>query len=199
MAADPFHTPVLLEGRWVRLEPLGLGHVDALCAVGLDAELWRWTTSHVATPADMRRYVEAALADRAAGHALPFATIEKATGAVVGTTRFGNMAAQHRRVEIGWTWIGRRWQRTAVNTEAKRLMLGHAFEAMGCGRVELKTDALNTASRRAIEKLGAQFEGLLRHHMVTATGRVRDTVYYSILAAEWPAVRARLDARLARG
>ncbi len=194
---NAFNTPVTLEGRAVRLEPLAAGHLDALCHVGLDPSLWAWTTSHVATAADMRRYVEAALTEQAAGHALPFVTIEKATGHVVGSTRFGNIAPAHRRVEIGWTWVAPAWQRTAVNTEAKKLMLAHAFETLGCIRVELKTDVLNTRSRRAIERLGAQQEGILRHHLITDQGRVRDTVYYSILAAEWPLVKAGLDERLA--
>ena len=196
---DPYCTPVVLEGRFVRLEPLTLDHLDALCEVGLDPDLWQWTTAHVATRDDLRRYIETALAEQQAGTALPFATVEKATGTPVGSTRFGNIAPAHRRVEIGWTWIGRPWQRTAVNTEAKRLMLAHAFETLGCLRVELKTDTLNERSRRAMERIGARPEGILRQHQITAQGRVRDTIFYSLLADEWPAVRARLDARLDAG
>lgn len=187
----------MLQGVHVRLEPLSLEHLDALCAVGLDPELWRWTLSTVGSPEAMRAYVEAALAEQRAGTALPFATVESSSGRVVGSTRFGSFEPSHRRVEIGWTWIARPWQRTAINTEVKLLMLAHAFERVGCNRVELKTDALNERSRAAIRRLGAQEEGILRRHMVTATGRVRDTVYHSILSDEWPEVRARLRSRLA--
>lgn len=189
--------PVVLEGQAVRLEPLSLEHLPALCEVGLDEELWRWIPTPVRSTEDMRRYVESALADRGRGTALPFATVERGSGRVVGSTRFANLERAHRRVEIGWTWIGRPWQRSAVNTEAKYLMLRHAFEAMGMNRVELKTDALNARSRAAILRLGAREEGTLRRHMVTADGRVRDTVYFSIIDAEWPAVRAALERRMA--
>lgn len=186
-----------LEGGVVRLEPLRNEHSAALAEVGLDPSLWRWTTSVVKSEADMERYVEAAVAEQAAGLSLPFATIERMSGRIIGSTRFGSIAAAHRRVEIGWTWIGREWQRTAINTEAKLLMLAHAFEHWRCIRVELKTDVLNEKSRRAIERIGAREEGTLRRHMVTEEGRVRDTVYYSILADEWPAVRRDLEAKLA--
>jgi RimJ/RimL family protein N-acetyltransferase len=188
-----------LVGRWVALEPLATAHVDALCAVGLDAELWRWTASLVRSVDDMARWVAEALAWRDAGTALPFAIVERASGRVVGSTRLANVEPAHRRAEIGWTWVAAPWQRTAVNTEAKLLLLGHAFDAMGCQRVELKTDALNARSRAAIARLGAVEEGTLRHHMITESGRVRDTVYFSILAGEWPAVRAGLEARLEGG
>ncbi|MEL7170324.1 MAG: GNAT family protein [Bacteroidota bacterium] len=187
---------VLLEGTHVRLEPLTLGHLDALCEVGLDPELWRWTTSTVHDRDDMRVYIEAALKGQRRGRMRPFATIHRASGRVVGSTRFGNIVPEHRRAEIGWTWVARPWQRTAVNTEAKGLMLRHAFEEMGCQRVEIKTDVLNARSRAAILRLGATEEGILRQHVVTATGRTRDTIYYSILADEWPRVDAALQARL---
>jgi RimJ/RimL family protein N-acetyltransferase len=144
----------------------------------------------------MRAYVAEALDEQARGASLPFATVVRATGAVVGSTRFGNLAPAHRRAEIGWTWLAAPWQRTAANTEAKLLQLGHAFEAWGCERVEFKTDALNERSRAALARLGAVEEGTLRHHLVTERGRLRDSVYYSVLAAEWPAVRDRLRARL---
>jgi RimJ/RimL family protein N-acetyltransferase len=191
--------PVTLEGRFVRMEPLSLDHVDGLCAVGLEPSLWTWIPSAVTTPEQMREYVESALADRAAGRALPFATIDRASGQVVGSSRFAAIDTHSRRVEIGWTWIGTRWQRTYVNTEAKLVMLAHAFEQWGCIRVELKTDRLNERSRAAIARLGATEEGIFRQHMITASGRLRDTVYFSILDTEWPAVRARLDVRLATG
>jgi len=189
--------PVTIEGRHVRLEPLAIDHVDALCAVGLDPDLWTWIPSPVRTPDEMRQYVELALTDQAAGRCLPFATVERATGTVVGSSRFGAIDTANRRAEIGWTWIGRPWQRTFVNTEAKLLMLTHAFERWGCIRVELKTDRLNERSRNAILRLGAVEEGIFRQHMITASGRLRDTVYFSILDREWPTVQARLAARLA--
>lgn len=188
----PYPAP-LLEGTHVRLEPLDRVHIPALTDIGLDPDLWRWTVSHVGTPQEMADYVESALADRAIGRAVPFATLDRATGHVVGCTRFGSIDRHHRRVEIGWTWVAAPWQRTPINTEAKFLMLRHAFEVLDCIRVELKTDALNERSRNAIRRLGATEEGTLRRHMVTDSGRVRDTVYYSILADEWPEVRRRLE------
>ncbi len=188
--------PVTLEGRYVRLEPLSLDHHAALSTVGLDPELWRGTTSTVRTPEDMRAYIEEALSGQAGGQALPFATVARESGRVVGSTRFGNIERVHRRVEIGWTWIVPPWQRTAINTEAKYLMLRHAFETWGCVRVELKTDSLNERSRQAILRIGAKEEGTLRNHMITDTGRLRHTVYYSIIDEEWPAVKAMLEGKL---
>jgi RimJ/RimL family protein N-acetyltransferase len=182
-----------LEGTYVRLEPLGLHHLEPLAEVGTDPELWRWTVAAVTDRDGMRRYIESALADRGAGSAEPFATVERASGQVVGSTRFGNIDRANRRTEIGWTWIAKAWQRTALNTEAKYLMLRQAFDVDRCVRVELKTDALNARSRAAILRLGAHEEGTLRQHMITASGRLRDTVYFSILDSEWPAVKARLE------
>jgi N-acetyltransferase len=200
MIAFPMHLDaVTLEGRFVRLEPLALTHLEALAAVGLDPDLWKWTTTSLRTPDDMRQYVQSAIDDRAAGRALPFATIERATGTAIGCTRFANISTADKRVEIGWTWVAGLWQRTPVNTEAKLLMLRHAFESLGCIRVELKTDRLNERSRNAIKRIGGVEEGILRQHMITAGGRLRDTVYYSILDSEWPAVRDRLEERLRSG
>lgn len=190
--------PVILEGRVVRLEPLALGHVPGLCLVGLDPELSRWTPRRVTNASEMRAYVEKALAGQAQGNALPFAVVHLPSGAVIGSTRYAAFSPEHRRIEIGWTWYSSAHQRTAVNTEAKYLLLMHAFETLGIERVELKTDALNEASRRAILRIGAKEEGVLRHHMVMPEGRLRDTVYYSILAAEWPTVKARLEGFLRR-
>jgi RimJ/RimL family protein N-acetyltransferase len=188
--------PVTLEGTHVRLEPLSMDHHAALWEIAQDAELWRWTASDIRTPEDLRRYMETALREQTEGRSLPFATISKPDARVAGSTRFGNIDPLNRRVEIGWTWIGRAWQRTALNSEAKLLMLRHAFENLGCIRVEFKTDALNQQSRAAIARLGAKEEGTFRKHMVTQRGRLRDTVYYSILDEEWPSVKARLEARL---
>jgi len=179
------------------LETLGRAHWEGLCEVGLDDELWRWTLAHVRTREEMRAYLEVALKGQTEGTILPFAILAKQSAQVVGSTRFGNIDRENRRVEIGWTWIGRRWQRTVVNTETKYLMLRHAFESLGCVRVEFKTDTLNQTSRRAILRLGAKEEGILRRHMITDSGRIRDTVYYSIIDGEWAAVKARLEAKLA--
>ena len=191
--------PVTLEGTHVRLEPLASAHFDDLCNVGLDPELWRWTTSFVETRDQLRGYIERAIRDGQAGLALPFATIHRASGRAVGSTRFGAIALQHRRLEIGWTWLGRAYQRTALNTEAKYLMLRHAFETLDMLRVEIKTDVLNVRSRAAIQRIGGKEEGIFRKHIITDQGRIRDTVYYSITDDDWPAVRERLEARLAAG
>ena len=190
-------TPVVLEGAHVRLEPLAPGHLDALCAVGLDEELWRWTIARATTRPEMQAWLDAALAAHAAGTQVPFAIVERAADRLVGSTSYLNIAVADGRLEIGSTWVARPWQRTAVNTEAKLLLLRHAFEVLGYERVEFKTDALNAQSRAALRRLGAIQEGILRRHMRTSTGRLRDTVYFSILKAEWPAVRATLEGRLA--
>lgn len=195
--AVPTHESPILEGRHVRLEPLQLSHHAELCNVGLDPELWRWTVAAAITPAQLLEYLQEAIVSREAGSAIPFLIRERASGKAVGSTRYGNIDMGHRRLEIGWTWIGTAWQRTAINTEMKLLLLTHAFETLRCNRVELKTDALNARSRAAILRLGAAEEGTLRQHMVTASGRIRDTVYYSIIHEEWPQVKSRLDNLLA--
>lgn len=191
--------PVTLEGRAVRLEPMSTAHVPALLDFALDPALWRWAVINVAAPADIERFVAAALDEQARGVSLPFVTVDRASGRAVGSTRYLNIVPAHDRLEIGWTFIARSHQRTAINTEAKLLMLTHAFESLGCERVELKTDALNTQSRTAILRLGATSEGIFRHHMRTATGRWRDTAWFSILKSEWPAVRDRLRGTLDAG
>lgn len=189
--------PVTLENRFVRLEPLSLEkHFAQLTEVSLDAELWRWTVSQIETPEDLRSYLEKALDEQERGLALPFATIEKTSGKAVGSTRFGSISAENKRVEIGWTWVGKNWQRSFVNTAAKLLMLRHAFETWGCNRVELKTDALNSVSRRAIARLGAVEEGVFRKHIVNDTGRIRDSVYFSITTDEWQTVKVNLENKL---
>jgi RimJ/RimL family protein N-acetyltransferase len=190
-------TPRALEGPNVRLEPLTPEHLDGLCDAGLDPELWKLTVSRIGTRADMQRYLEEALAEQRAGTALPFATVWRASGRVIGSTRFGNASPPNRRVEIGWTWLARAWQRTGANTEAKYLMLRHAFDHWGCIRVELKTSALNQRSRAAILRIGAREEGTLRHHMINEDGSLRDSVFYSLLAEEWPEARGRLESMLA--
>jgi len=190
--------PVVLEGDRVRLEPMRRDHLDDLAEAGKHEELWRWTSNKATTRETMSEYMEAALAGAADGNAVPFVTIDKPSATLVGSTRFGNIDPVNRRVEIGWTWISPTFQRTYVNSEAKYLMLRHAFDVWDCVRVELKTDVLNDKSRAAMIRLGAVEEGVLRRHILTYSGRFRDSIYYSILDHEWPAVRARLEARLRR-
>lgn len=190
--------PVTLEGKSVRLEPLRVDHLPALCRVGLDEAIWRWTANIVKDESDIERYVREALADQAVGKAVPFVTIEAATGTVVGSTRFGNIDPVNRKAEIGWTWINPQWQRTAINTEAKLLMLTHAFDALRCRRVELKTSTRNARSRAAMLRIGATEEGTLRQHMINPDGSSRDSVYFSILDGEWPMVKERLAGMLSR-
>ena len=191
--------PVTLEGFHVRLEPLSESHHSALCEVGLDPELWRLIPYRVTTPEEMAAYIRKALREQGRGTALPFATVERASGRVIGSTRYLNIDGANRRVEIGSTWIAGAWQRSAINTEAKYLMLRHAFETLGCIRVEFKTDSTNSRSRNAILRLGAREEGILRNHMVTWSGRIRHTVYFSVVDSEWPRVKAHLQAKLPVG
>ncbi|HEX8249800.1 MAG TPA: GNAT family protein [Pyrinomonadaceae bacterium] len=183
---------VILENDLVRLEPLESEHLAALCEVGLVEEIWRWSPQKIKNAEDLRGYIETALAERASGVSLPFVTIDKSKNKIAGSTRFGNIDVKNRRAEIGWTWINPAWQRTFVNTQVKLLMLGHAFETWKCIRVELKTDALNEKSRNAILRLGAKEEGIFRQHLITDTGRLRDSVYFSILDSEWQSVKERL-------
>jgi RimJ/RimL family protein N-acetyltransferase len=190
--------PIILEGKHVRLEPLSLEHLDDLCAVGLNPALWRMAGRTMETREDMKRYIEEAFLPETAGEAHAFATIDKASGKAVGSTRYGNIALPHKRLEIGWTWIGKPFQRTHINTEAKYLMLRHAFETLGLTRVELKANAKNEQSRRAMERIGAKYEGVLRRHITLPNGTVRDTVYYSIIHDEWEKVKSGLEAALQR-
>ena len=196
MAKELKIVPVTLKGQYVRLEPLSRAHLPGLAAVGLDEDLWRWIPTPVRTKEEMAAYIETALEEQERGVSLPFALVDPSTGREMGSTRYGNIERTHHRVEIGWTWVARQWQRTSVNTEAKYLLFQHAFETLGCIRVELKTDSLNERSRTAILRIGAKEEGTLRRHLITWTGRVRDTVYFSILDSEWPEVKRRLEERM---
>lgn len=190
--------PVTLEGHGVRLEPLGRDHHDGLVAAASDGELWKlWFTS-VPAPQEAHAYISAALAGQDAGHMLPWAVRDLATGTIVGSTRYHDIAPAIDRVEIGYTWYARRCQKTHVNTACKLLLLAHAFESLGCRVVGFRTDNFNFASQAAIEALGAKKDGVIRHHQARRDGTVRDTVMYSILAAEWPDVRRHLELRLAR-
>ncbi len=203
-------TPTVLEGDIVRLEPLSPAHVDALVAAGADPAVFRWTQlpgmhwtfeqGCLAAPTRemMAGYVEQAQAWQKAGTALPFATVARSLGRAVGATRFANIDVANKRAEIGWTWLGSAWQRSGANTEAKYLMLRHAFERMGCIRVEFKTDRRNEKSRAALLRIGAVQEGILRQHMILPDGSYRDSVYFSVLDGEWPRVKGELEARLKR-
>lgn len=190
--------PVTLDGRIVRLEPLELAHVPALAEVGLDAPIWQWTLARPRSEADLRDWAQAAIRSRDAGTELPFVTLEASTGRPIGSSRYLNIVLEHRRLEIGWTWLAPPWQRTGANREAKLLMLRHAFETLGCRRVEFKTDSLNEPSRRALLGIGATFEGIFRNHMVMPDGRMRHSAYYSVIDDEWPAVKAALERSIDR-
>ncbi len=192
-------SPVTLTGQFVRLEPLTEAHLDALWEVGKDPSIWTWNPSPIETREDMRRYIELALDAQARGDVLVFATVDLASNKVIGSTRYGAIDLSNKRLEIGWTWIAPAWQRTAINTEAKLLMMRNAFNSLQCNRIEWKTDSMNERSRNAILRLGATFEGTFRQHMVTASGRLRDTVYYSVVRNEWPEVEQELIRKLNRG
>lgn len=196
MVTEMVVAPVVLEGQHARLEPLQKSHLAGLAAVGLDPELWRWIPTPVRTTEEMAAYIDTALREQEQGVSLPFALVERRTGRIIGSTRYGSIDRTHHRVEIGWTWVAREWQRTAINTEAKYLLLRHAFEILGCLRVELKTDSLNERSRAAILRIGAREEGTFRNHMITSSGRIRHSVYFSIVDSEWPSVKARLEKML---
>ncbi len=185
---------VTLTGRHVRLEPMSLAHLPALTAAGADPEIWKWFSINGATPETMRAFVDDALDGQRKGLAVPFTVFEPAGGAIVGSTRFGNIAQAHRRAEIGWTFLKPDRQRSGINTEMKYLMLRHAFEAWNLMRVEFKTDSFNDKSRNALKRIGAFEEGTLRNHMVTYTGRIRHTVSFSITDGEWPGVKQNLEA-----
>jgi|SRR5882672_4318795 len=193
-------TPLTLEGSVVRLEPLRSEHAEMFWEASKDAldDIFQWIPYRMKTRDDFQNLVQKAYAEQERGESVVLATVERSLGRVIGSTRFMNIDRVNRRVEIGSTWIAPAWQRTAVNTEAKYLMLRHAFEVWKCFRVELKTDALNQKSRNAILRIGAKEEGTLRRHVLTWTGRVRDSVYFSVLDGEWPEVKAKLEAMLAR-
>lgn len=191
--------PVTLTGRFVRLEPLSEDHVPGLAAIGLEDDIWRFMPyGEMRTEDDIRNWVRLMLDLQAQGADMPFAVIDLPSGCVAGCTRYLEIRPAHRGLEIGGTWYGAAYRRTRVNTESKYLLLEHAFERLGCIRVQIKTDSRNARSQRAIERLGAKKEGVLRKHLILPDGHIRDSVYYSILDSEWPAVKARLLELLAR-
>jgi N-acetyltransferase len=190
--------PVMLEGHGVRLEPLQSRHRDGLAAAAEDGRLWElWYTS-VPAPAETAAYIDSALEGQRAGHMLPWAVFEAKSGRIVGSTRYHDIIAAADRVEIGYTWYAKRWQRSHVNTACKLLLFGYGFEAVGCKVIGLRTDNFNFASQRAIEALGAKKDGVIRHHWPRRDGSVRDTVLYSVLVTEWPDVKRHLELRLKR-
>jgi RimJ/RimL family protein N-acetyltransferase len=189
-------TPVTLDGPLVRLEPLDRRHVDDLTAVALEPSIWRWTIARPVDRAGLQAWVDAALASAADGAEVPFATIDVASGRAVGSTRFLSIVPEHRRLEIGWTWLGTAFQRSGANRAAKLLQLTHAFERLGAERVEFKTHAGNERSREALLGIGATFEGVFRHHMLMPDGSHRDSAYYSVIAPDWPGVKEPLEAGL---
>jgi RimJ/RimL family protein N-acetyltransferase len=198
MPAQTWVQPVTLHGPRVRMEPLAERHLDDLARVAMDAAVWRWTIARPIDDAGLRSWLATALANAEAGTEVPFATIDLATERAIGSSRFMTIAPEHRRLEIGWTWIGTAYQRTGANRAAKYLQLRHAFETLGAERVEFKTHARNLASRAALLGIGATFEGVLRHHTIMADGSNRDSAFYGVLASEWPRVKERLEASLAR-
>lgn len=187
-----------LAGTQVTLEPLQAAHVPALLQAAADGELWNSPVTVIPGPGTVDAYVATALAGRQAGTVMPFVIVQSASGRIVGSTRFWKIDRTHRKLEIGHTWLGRSMQRTGINTEAKFLLLRHAFEDMACVRVQFTTDELNTASRAAIARIGAQQEGIVRHERIMPDGRKRNSVRFSIIDSEWPAVRALLLQKMAR-
>ena len=194
MSAAAQMQPLVLEGEVVRLEPLALAHVDALALAGLAPELWRLQPKPISTVDEMRAYVQAALDEQARGVSLPFAIVERDSGQVIGSTRYMDIAPAHRRLEIGATWLHPGRQRSGANTDAKRLLLTHAFEVLGVQRVVFKTETLNRQSRAALARIGAVQEGVFRRHLLSDSGRARDMMYFAILDDEWPAVKLLLAA-----
>ena len=195
-AAKGWVRPVTLDGRIVRLEPLSLDHLDDLAEVAFEGNLWRWTVIQPTDKAGLRAWIEAAVATREAGSEMAFATVDRKTGKAIGSSRFMSIVPEHRRLEIGWTWVALAWQRRGANREAKYLQLRHAFEDLGANRVEFKTDSLNERANPALAGIGATLEGTFRNHMIMPGNRLRHSNYYSVTVEEWPTVKAKLEADL---
>jgi len=189
--------PVTLEGSIVRLEPLSVAHLDGLAEVAFDESIWQWTLARPTDVAGLRAWMETAIAHLDDGSEMPFATIDQESDRPIGSSRFMSIVPEHRRLEIGWTWVAPAWQRTGANQEAKYLQLRHAFEDLGANRVEFKTDSLNEKANPALLAIGATFEGTFRNHMIMPGGRLRHSNYYSLTVEEWPDRKAKLEARLA--
>lgn len=191
-------SPCVLEGYGVRLEPLGMQHIEGLKAAASDGELWQLRVTSVPEPEQTRAYIQAALDGQTAGHMLPFAVVNSASGEIIGSTRYHDIIASVARLEIGYTWYAKRVQRTHVNTACKLMLLTHAFDALGAGVVGWRTDNFNFASQRAITRLGAKLDGVIRHHALRRDGTVRDTYMYSVTVGEWPEIRQHLTYQLSR-
>ena len=191
-------SPCVLEGHGARLEPLGMHHLDGLKAAANDGALWELRVTSVPEPDDTAQYIQAALDGQSAGHMLPFAVIHPMTGQVIGSTRYHDIISAVGRLEIGYTWYAKRFQRTHVNTACKLLLLSHAFDTLGAGVVGWRTDNFNVASQRAITRLGAKLDGVIRHHALRRDGTVRDTYLYSVTRGEWPEIRQHLSYQLTR-
>jgi N-acetyltransferase len=189
--------PVTLQGSIVRLEPLSQDHLDGLAEVAFEPSLWTWTLAQPRDVAALKAWLDAALANAAGGVERPFATVDQATGRPIGSTRFMSIVPEHRRLEIGWTWVGLDWQRRGANQEAKLLQLTHAFETLGANRVEFKTDSNNVKANPALASIGAKFEGTFRNHMILPGDRIRHSNYYSVTVEYWPAAKAQLQTRVA--
>lgn len=198
MPAQTWVEPAVLTGVRVRMEPLREEHFAGLCDVAFDAPVWRWTIMGEQDEAGLRAWVDTALANAAAGTERPFATVDLATGRVIGSSRYMSIAPEHKRLEIGWTWIGMEFQRTGRNREVKLLQLTHAFEALGANRVEFKTHSRNVQSRTALRGIGATFEGVHRNHSIMPDGSIRDSVWFSVIKEEWPTVKAQIQGLLDR-
>ena len=196
MHGERWVKPVTLEGRIVRLEPLELDHLDDLARVAFEGNLWRWTVVQPTDVDGLRGWIETALAGAASGAEMPFATVDVASGRAIGSTRFMSIVPEHKRLEIGWTWVGLAHQRTGANREAKLLQMTHAFETLGANRVEFKTNSLNEKANPGLLGIGATYEGTFRNHMVMPGGRLRHSTYYSVIADEWPAVKEQLKDRI---
>ena len=199
MSSERWIQPIVLDGRMVRLEPLRRQHLDGLAEVAFDPALWRFTLARPVDRAGLEAWLQTALDNADAGTEVPFATVDLASGRPIGSTRYLNIVPEHRRFEIGWTWLATTAQRTGANREAKLLQLTHGFEGLGANRIEFKTDSLNEKSRAALLGIGAQFEGIFRNHMVMPDGRLRHSAYYSVTREDWPDVKARLTELLDRG
>ena len=198
MAAQQWVEPVVLEGSRVRLEPLRPDHLTDLAKVAFDAAIWQWTIMGPQDAAGLERWLDAALATAETGTERPFATVDLGSGRAIGSSRYMSIVPEHRRLEIGWTWVGTPFQRTGANREVKLLQLTHAFETLGANRVEFKTHAGNERSRTALAGIGATFEGVFRNHMLMPDGSIRHSAYFSVIAEDWPQVNAGLEANLAR-
>jgi N-acetyltransferase len=192
MPSEQWIQPVVLEGRIVRLEPLRRDHLEGLAEVAFDPALWQFTLARPVDRAGLEAWLETALGNAETGTEVPFATVDLASGRPIGSTRYLNIVPEHRRFEIGWTWIATIAQRTGANREAKLLQLTHGFEQLGANRIEFKTDSLNDKSRAALLGIGAQFEGIFRNHMIMPEGRLRHSAYYSVTREDWPTVKSRL-------